>query len=237
MIVNRIAPRDFEVVFESEEELRAEHAQNLANRGLRLPTDEKIAPFTPVALALRLEGRGTAQVKATVVAPLPGALALALEGDPAALLEALLALPPEPDEPGEADTANIWDRIRALTPLEKRMLAPKADRIERGLLVQDRDPQVLAALLRNPRVTVEEVVRVAKSPFITFQIIDLMVKTSQWMASLELRVALIHNPKTPVTFSLRILPTLPDSEVRVISRGAATSMALKTAALKRLQEG
>lgn len=237
MIVNLTAPRDFEVVFETEEELRAEYAQNLANRGLRLPTDEKIAPFTPVALTLRLEGRGMAQVKAAVVAPLPGALALAIEGDPTALLETLIALPPEPDAHEEADTANIWDRIRALTPLEKRMLAPKADRTERGLLLQDRDPQVLSALLRNPRVTVEEVVRVAKSPFITVQIIELMVKTSQWMTSLELRVALIHNPKTPVTFSLRILPTLPDPEVRTISRGAATSMALKTAALKRLQGG
>ena len=224
-------------MFETEGELRAEYAENLISGGLRLPTSEAIAPFTPVALTLRLEARGMARAKATVVAPLPGALALALEGDPNALLTALLALPPEPAEPDEKDSSSIWDRLRALTPLEKRMLAPKADRTERTLLTQDHDPLVLYALLKNPRITVEEVVRVAKSPFLSFQIIELMVKTSQWMASLDLRVTLIHNPKTPQTFSLRILPTLPESEVRTIARGAATSMALKTAALKRLQGG
>ena len=54
------------------------------------------------------------------------------------------------------------------------------------------------------------------------------------MGSLDVRLALVHNPKTPPAFALRILPTLPDSDVRSIAR-AGTSMALKTAALRRLQ--
>jgi len=48
------------------------------------------------------------------------------------------------------------------------------------------------------------------------------------------RLALIHNPKTPQQFGLRILPTLPDSEVRTIAR-SGTSMALKQAALRKMQ--
>lgn len=252
MIVRKTAPREFDVVFESEAELRAEHAANLVHRGLRLVTPEQIAPFTPVELTVRLEGRGSAQVKATVVAPLPGALAQTVEGDPDALLATLLAESPAPakaeaaDESGapeEADedhadepgAANLWDRIRALSHLERRMLAPKATRQERGILTQDSDSTVLNALLKNPRITIDEVVRVAKSAFITYQTVDVMMKTTQWNSNLDLRVALIHNPKTPQSFCLRILPTLPDSEIRPIAKGAATSMALKTAALKILQ--
>jgi hypothetical protein len=60
------------------------------------------------------------------------------------------------------------------------------------------------------------------------------MKTGQWMASLDVRLALIHNAKTPQAFSLRILPTLPDSEIKAIAR-AGTSMALKQAALRRIQ--
>lgn len=235
MIVRRTAPAAFEVVFETEEELRAEHAANLAHRGLRMPTAESVPPFTPVALTLRLEGGGAAKLKATVVAPLPGALALSVEGEPDALLAALLpkAAPPES---GEEDAANLWDRMRALTPLERRLLAPKADRQERALLAQDADSQVLGALLKNPRITVDEVVRVAKSSFITHQVVEVIMKTSQWSGNLELQIALIRNPKTPPQFALRILPSLPDSEVRTVARNA-TSMALKTAALKQLQGG
>ncbi|MBV9184796.1 MAG: hypothetical protein JO093_04220, partial [Acidobacteria bacterium] len=54
------------------------------------------------------------------------------------------------------------------------------------------------------------------------------------MANLDVRLGLIHNAKTPPAFALRILPTLPESEVRSIARGGS-NMALKTAALRQLQ--
>jgi len=118
--------------------------------------------------------------------------------------------------------------------MEKLLLAAKADRTERALLIQDSDPRVLLSLLRNPRLTTEEVARVAKSSVLTFQIADVISKAAQWMASIDVRLAVIHNPKTPPALALRILPTLPDAEVRAIAR-AGTSMALKTAALRKLQ--
>jgi hypothetical protein len=93
---------------------------------------------------------------------------------------------------------------------------------------------VLLSLLRNPRITVDEVARMTKSPFLTYQIADVIMKTTQWMASLDVRMGLINNPKTPQAFALRILPTLPDGEVRAIAR-AGTNMALKQAAVRRLQ--
>ena len=77
----------------------------------------------------------------------------------------------------------------------------------------------------------------AKSAYLTYQTAELILKTAQWAANVEVRTALVHNPKTPPTFALRILPTLPEAEVRANARGAATSMALKQAALRRLQAG
>ena len=129
---------------------------------------------------------------------------------------------------------NTWDRIRALSQMEKLLLAVKAERSERTLLIQDNDPRVLLSLLRNPRLTVEEVARMAKSSFLNYQIADVIMKTAQWMASLDVRLGLIHNPKTPPAFALRILPSLPVQDVRAIARDG-TSMPLKQAALRRLQ--
>src|SRR6185436_7996336 len=134
----------------------------------------------------------------------------------------------------EKSQQNPWDRIRALSQMEKLLLAVKADRTERALLLQDSDPRVLLSLLRNPRLTVDEVVRIAKSSYLTFQIADVVMKAAQWMSSLDVRLALIHNPKTPPAFSLRILPSLPEAEVRAIAR-TGTNMQLKQAALRRLQ--
>jgi len=162
------------------------------------------------------------------VATPPGALALELEGDPGEIVATLLG-PPEGDASG-----SLWEALRALSPPQKIQLAPKADRMTRAILVQESDPQVLFALLRNPRLSIDEVVRIAKSSFLTFQAAELILKTSPWFSNLDVRLALIHNAKVPLPFALRILPTLPDAEIRRIAKGSATSMALKQAALRRV---
>lgn len=255
----RTGPLAFTVEFESEAELAAEARMNLSAGGLRLPTQEKIAIFSRLSLVLRLAGGGEVPATATVVAPLPDGFALAVDGDTGALVDALHARPAAPgevefedaveetEEAEEAEEAtveetapgppreNAWDRLRSMSRTEKLLLVPKADRFERAILAQDNDPQVLYLLLKNPRLTADEVIRIAKSPFLTFQTAETIVKSTQWLSNLEVRVALIHNAKTPLAFALRLLPTLPESEVRTISHGAATSMALKQAALKKLQ--
>jgi hypothetical protein len=237
------------VEFESEEELAAEARTNLSAGGLRLPTKEKPPIFSRLSLLVRLAGGGEATASATVVAPLPDGVALAVDGDTGALVEALRArggthgeakLEEAVEETGEKagqgpSRENVWDRLRTITRTEKLLLAPKADRVERAILAQDNDPQVLFLLLKNPRLTADEVIRIAKSPFLTFQTAEAIVKSNQWLSNVEVRVALVHNAKTPIAFALRLLPTLPESEVRTISHGAATSMALKQAALKKLQ--
>ena len=231
-------PGAFTVEFETEEELLSEHRSNLSAGGLRLPGVAKLALFSTLSVTLRSPLGRSATVRATVVGQLPDGVALAVEGSPEKLLEDLLPT----EELAEAEEAvdveragSLWDRIRALSRTEKLLLAPKADRSERVLLLQDNDPQVLFALLKNPRITLDEVLRVAKSSFLSYQVAELILKSSLWIANQDVRVALVHNAKTPPPFALRLLPTLPESELRVIARGAATSMALKSAALKRLQ--
>lgn len=247
MNVQRTASAAFTAEFESAQELRDEHRANLSFNALRLPTSETVAMDAVLLVTLRGPWGGEAFVKARVVAALPDGIALAVEGNTDEMLARLLVNPageaverpvseeaaledPEPREKSQ----NTWDRVRDLSQIEKILLAAKADRTERALLLQDSDPRVLLSVLRNPRLTVDEVVRIAKSSALTYQIADVILKAGQWMASLDVRLGLIHNAKTPPAFALRILPTLPDSELRAIAR-AGTNMALKQAALRRLQ--
>jgi hypothetical protein len=237
MKLSQGAPLTFVLEFESEEELRSEDRAWLSVGGLFLQPAGPLPAFQKVSVTLRLRGRGETKVAATVVASPPGGLALQFEGNPAAVVAALLVAPaPEPEVEPEEDEpeTTLWQRLRVMTPPQKILLAPKADRTTRALLVQESDPQVLFALLKNPRLSIDEVVRVAKSSCLSFQAAELILRTSAWAANLDVKVALVHNPKLALPLALRILPTLPDIEVRNIAKGAATSMALKQAALRRL---
>ncbi len=245
-------PAAFRIEFDSPAELAAIERTSLGVGGLLVPSSEGLPADTLLALTLLVAGGAEVETAARVVAALPGALALHLEGNPAEIVRLLLAPPPsaraaapagdeaEASAEGMDDDAakvSLWERLRRLTPPQKMLLAGKADRFERAILVQDSDPQVLFALLKNPRLGTDEVLRVAKSSFLSFQAAELILKTQPFFANLDVRVALVHNPKLPLPFALRILPTLPDNEVRVIARGGATSMPLKQAAMKRLQGG
>ena len=247
MNVQRTASAAFTAEFENEQELRDEHRANLSFGALRLPTTEAVALDSVLLVTLRGPWGGETFVQARVVAALPDGIALAVEGNAGEMLVRLLAdpagraseTPPsgqeaEDDREPREKSQSSWDRVRDLSQIEKILLAVKADRTERALLLQDNDPRVLLSVLRNPRLTVDEVARMAKSSFLTYQIADVIMKAGQWMASLDVRLGLIHNAKPPPAFALRILPTLPDSEVKAIAR-AGTSMALKQAALRRLQ--
>ena len=248
MIVHRTASAAFTAAFESEQEVRDEHRLNLSFGALRLPTSETVPLHTMLLVTLRGPWGGEAFVQAKVVAGLPDGIALAVEGNADEMLARLLARPtpdvepeaspipesePQESEPQERSQTS-WDRVRDHSQMQKILLAVKADRADRAVLLQDNDPRVLLSVLRNPRLTVDEVVRIAKSSFLTYQIADVIGKAAQWMASLDVRLALIHNPKTPPAFALRILPSLPVTELRAIAR-AGTSTALKQAALRKLQ--
>jgi hypothetical protein len=247
MRCSRVGPSNFTVEFENAEEVLQEYRTNLSLGGLRLETAEKLPLHSILTVTLQGPFGATEALQATVVAPLPGGMALSVGALAKDLPDRLLVRGIQDaeevvDPPIGAGGAapwpqNTWDRIRGMGRTAKILLAAKAERTERALLLQDNDPQVLFSLLKNPRITADEVVRIAKSPYLTFQTAELLMKSSLWIANLDVRVALIHNPKTAQTFAMRILATLPESEVKVIARGAATSMALKTAALRRLQTG
>lgn len=245
MIVTRTSGAEFTAEFESDDELRAECRTNLSAGGLRLATSETVAPDTRLTVTLRAPSGLEWKIQATAVAQLPDGIAAAVEGDMSQIFDRLLptevagsqlpvARDQQPDSGNRQPETGTWDRIRGLSQNEKILLASKADRAERAVMIQDNDPRVLLSVLRNPRLTIDEVTRIANSSFLNYQIADVIMKTSQWMGSLDVRLGLIRNPKTPQAFALRILPTLPEAEVRAIAR-AGTSMALKQAALRQLQ--
>lgn len=222
----------FVVEFETEEELRAEYEANISAGGLSLSTDARLPELTPVRLTLKLEGRGEEDVPAMVVRLMEGAIALAIEANPEELFSTLMTAPAETEETSQRKEQNAWEKVRALSRVEKLLLAPKADRGERAILVQDNDAQVLYSLLKNPRITLEEVARLARSPLLTSSMAELIIKTTQWSVSPDIRSGLVHNPRTPPLLALRLLPTLPEPEIRRIAKSGGVNQALKQAALK-----
>ena len=224
----------FTVVFESDEELRHEFEANLKAGGLFLASTEKPAELSTIQLNLMLIGSGAFSTSATVVRIFEGGLAVAIDANPQEVLSRLTAPPDAPtkEESASGKPASVWDRVRAMPYAEKIILAGKADRSERAVLIQDNDPQILYYLLKNPRITTEEVLRIARMTSISAIVADQIAKTTQWSANQEIRSALVNNPRAPTSLALKLLPTLPEPEIRHIAKSTGVSQAVKQAALR-----
>jgi hypothetical protein len=230
MKVSAIASVHFLLEFESETELKTEYDNNISAGGLFFQSASALPEFTPIQLTLKLTGGGQLTIPATVVRVMGEALAVSIETAAETIWTTLTTS--EESQSAPRGEVNAWDKIRNLSRVEKLLLAPKADRSERQVLIQDNDAQVIFSLLKNPRISTEEVIRIARSPMLSSIAAELISKTNLWASNSEIRAALVHNARTPTPLALKLLPTLPEPDIRQIAKSSAVSQALKQAALR-----
>ena len=232
MKVTTTGPDYFFVEFESREEFDKEYETNLSAGGISFPTTEKVPEFTRVRLTLKVSQGEELDVGGMVVRVFDAALAIALDVAPELIRAALAERSPMEVPKSSRPESNSWDKVRQLSRMEKLLLAAKAEKSERAVLLQDKDPQILYALLKNPRISTEEVLRIARSTLLSSMAADLIAKTTLWVSNGEIRTALVQNARTPTSLAMKLLPTLPDPEIRQIAKSNAVSQALKQAALR-----
>jgi hypothetical protein len=96
----------------------------------------------------------------------------------------------------------------------RRSLAKESDKDLLELLARDCDPTVVANLLRNPKITEEDVVRIAARRPIAASTLLAIYECPRWSRDPRVRVALARNPYTPVDIAIQALGTIPLSDLR-----------------------
>ena len=123
-----------------------------------------------------------------------------------------------PAAPGETRGTSPIHRIRAMTPPQRTLLARKADRIERQILLKDNSHQVLQALLTNPRIESKDVVRLVKSTHTNAPLLKRVVEDPRWGKNQEILALVAKNPKTPTPVAVRLIDRLRTSDLRFMAK-------------------
>jgi hypothetical protein len=220
--------------FENLEEFENLCAHQISLGEISFPMNQQLPEPGFINLTLRVSRGKEFSFMAKVFRRSDGAIAAVFQKKPEDILAAIRPKNPPPAmEPDDfAANKSDWDRVRGLTRTEKLILAPKGTRLERAILAQDNDALILYTLLKNPRVTTEEVVKIARSSALSVNIVDLILSTTQWSANNEIRIALVQNPRTPTPTSLKLLSTIPEPIIRQIAKGTAVNQTLKQAAVR-----
>jgi len=101
-------------------------------------------------------------------------------------------------------------------------------------LLTDPHPDVIRRCLRNPRVTEDDVVRLAaKRPCQGDVLVE--IARSRWAHRPRVRLALVVNPSTPVEMALRIAGLLLRPELVLVARSPGVSSALRALCMEHLE--
>lgn len=136
-----------------------------------------------------------------------------------------LSEPPVPD----------YGAGRELTVGERRSLARSNNRRVLEKLLRDPHPLVLRQLLGNPRLTEDDVVRLAARRPLRSAIVETLADSPRWLRRPRVRLTLLLNPGTPEAVSMPLLAVCNRCDLLEVVHGVDAPIALRASAQELLE--
>lgn len=118
-----------------------------------------------------------------------------------------------------ADRA-IHARLPGLAVGEKMAIARRAGPGVLAQLRRDPSPEVVGALLENPRLTEGTLMPLVQDETAEPKALEAIARDRRWGSRYEVRVGLARNPRTPLQTALAILPHLKKRDLRTVTRAS-----------------
>lgn len=199
--------------FATSEEYLAAHDHEVSQGGMLIAGVE-LPPGTPLSdctVVVRIGGAQAAQAEARLAAATPGVGVTVIFASPP---QALVQLAARLREPAAAS-----EQARApLSLQEKFQLAGTGAREVRFQLLRDPNKQLHAMVLKNPRITLEEVQWAARQGALSPDALKLIAEHAEWSQNATVAAALVRNPKTPLPLAVKLVARLPASELRALAK-------------------
>jgi hypothetical protein len=113
--------------------------------------------------------------------------------------------------------SDAFQRIMRLNVAERNLLAMKGNMEERAILIRDTARTVSFGVLKNPRLSENEVLIFAGMRNVHEDILRAIAQNREWTKSYAVALNLVRNPKTPAGLSVQFLGRLGTRDLRIIS--------------------
>ena len=136
----------------------------------------------------------------------------------------------------EGKRLTLAQRVMKMSITEKIKLATVGNKEARGLLIRDTNKLVAVAVIRSPRITDGEVLRISQNRAVLDDVLRVIYGNREWTKLYAVKLALVKNPKTPLAISLRFLTQRREGEVKDISRDRNVPSSVQLAAKKAIDK-
>jgi hypothetical protein len=146
-------------------------------------------------------------------------------------IEAARELPPVGEL--EAERTQLTEgQIRGLSIPARLKLTRGAPRTLRSILLRDSNPQVAVSVIVNNNLSEQEVEMTAANRSVVEEVLAAIARRREWVNKYNVSKALVHNPRTPLGISIRLVTKMSVRDLREIGRNRNIPDALRSTALR-----
>jgi len=145
----------------------------------------------------------------------------------------------ETDEEGEEQVKTeflpLHAQVAKMTVSQKIRAAMIGNAAIRLLLVRDPNRLVATAAIRSPQMRENEAVRISASRSVSEDVLREIALNREFTRSYQVKLNLISNPRTPLTFAARLIPHLRDNDLRSLAKSKNISSAISQAVKQQIE--
>jgi len=128
----------------------------------------------------------------------------------------------------------LYAQLGSMTISQKIRRATLGTGAERMLLVRDRNRLVATAAATSPLLKENEATLIASSRSVIDDVLRIIAQNKDFTRVHKVKLNLVSNPRTPFTFSSRLIPLLRDSDLKMLVKSKNVSNAVQTCVRQQL---
>jgi len=144
----------------------------------------------------------------------------------------------ERDEEGQEQVAEkavpLFKLIADANITQKIRLAQTGNSTVILFLVRDNNRLVSEAAAKSPRMTENDAARIASSRAVSDDVLRIIGNNREFTRSYQVKLNLVSNPRTPITFTTRFMPHLRQNDVKGLARSKQVPAVVQKLAKQQL---
>ena len=126
-----------------------------------------------------------------------------------------------------SERISMLNRVMRMNMKDRMKLAMKGDREARNILIRDPNRIVAQAVVMNPKITDQEIEKIAAMRTVPEEVLRLIANNRAWSRSYQIIFKLAQNPRTPLASSMTILTRLQTKDLIAMSKNKNISEAIR----------
>ena len=104
------------------------------------------------------------------------------------------------------------------------------------ILIRDPNRLIQRFVLKNPRITEDEVLMVARNRNLDVEVLRTIGEHRQWSRNYQIKLALVTNPKTPLATAIHFVGTLMERDLHFLAKSKNVSQTVAGQARRLLMQ-